>query len=86
MLVPRSNVKNLVLRPDVMRAIEAGRFHIHAIDDVDDALEVLTGRPAGVRNDIGAFPSGSINAAVEARLSAFAERSRQFALKAPGSE
>lgn len=79
-------MKNLVLRSDVMRAIEVGRFHIHAIDDVGDALEVLTGKPAGVRDDTGTFPHGSINAAVEARLCAFAEGARQFALESPASE
>ena len=83
-LIPRSNVKDLMLRKDVLRAIEAGRFHVHAIDDVDDALELLGGRPAGAPDSSGAFPAGSINSRVEARLLGFAESARQFASRAPG--
>jgi hypothetical protein len=74
----RLSAADLVLRADVLRAIEGGRFHIHAIDDVDDALELLTGRPAGVRDGNGAFPPGRVNASVERRLFAFAESAREF--------
>ena len=78
-LIPKSNVKNLMLRQDVVEAIAAGRFHVHAVEHVDDAVELLTGRPAGVRNEAGIFPDGSVNALVEARLLAFAESARTFA-------
>lgn len=45
---------------------------------MDDALELLTGRPAGVRDGNGAFAPGSVNASVERRLFAFAESAREF--------
>jgi lon-related putative ATP-dependent protease len=77
-LIPRSNVKNLMLRGDVVAAVEAGRFQIHAIEDVDEAVELLTGVPAGERDADGRFADGSVNALVEARLVAFAERARSF--------
>lgn len=77
-LIPKSNVKNLMLRRDVVEAVEAGRFHIHAIENVDDALELLTGKPAGARDHEGHFPDGSINALIEARLVWFAESARAF--------
>lgn len=80
-LIPRSNVKNLVLRADVLEALDAGRFQIHAVEHVDDALELLTGMPAGRRDASGAFPEGTVNAAVETRLHDLAERARNFASK-----
>lgn len=77
-LIPRSNVKNLMLRREVVAAVESGRFHVHAIETVDDAIELLTGQPAGARDQSGAFPEGSVNARVEARLIAFARSARSF--------
>jgi predicted ATP-dependent protease len=77
-LIPRSNVKNLMLRSDVVAAVESGRFQIHAIESVDEAVELLTGMPAGVRDADGRFSDGSVNALVEAQLVSFAERARSF--------
>ena len=83
-LIPRSNVKNLMLRRDVLEAVESGRFQVQAIENVDDAIELLTGKPAGARDPGGKFPDGSINALIEARLASFAETSRSF-LSKPGA-
>ena len=80
-LIPRSNVKNLMLRHDVVAAVEAGRFHVYAVEQVDEALELLTGKPAGGRDQAGRFAYGSINALVEARLVSFAEAARSFVAK-----
>ncbi|MGE0462541.1 MAG: AAA family ATPase [Vicinamibacterales bacterium] len=77
-IVPKSNVKNLMLRQDVVEAVAAGRFHVHAVEEVDDALELLTGTTAGARDGAGSFPEGSVNARVEARLMGFAEAARAF--------
>lgn len=84
-LIPKTNVKNLVLRKDVLEAIDAGQFQVHAIEDVDDAMELLTGKPAGRRDDAGSFPEGSVNALVEARLSAFAHSARSFVARPLGT-
>lgn len=84
-VIPNSNVKNLMLRRDVVEAVEAGRFHVYVVKDVDDALELLTGKPAGVRDCSGRFPDGSINALVEARLVSFAERARTFFTRPPAT-
>lgn len=85
-LIPKSNTKNLMLRRDVIEAVAADRFRVHAIDTVDDAIELLTGRPAGTRDDAGKFPDGSINALVEARLACFAESARSFLARPPAAE
>ena len=77
-LIPRRNVDNLMLRPEVVDAVAEGRFHIHAIGHVDQALELLTGLPAGQRGLNGEFPAGSVNANVEMRLLDFAAARRDF--------
>jgi predicted ATP-dependent protease len=77
-IIPGSNAKNLMVNQDVADAIDAGLFQIHAVASVDDALELLTGAPAGARDADGHFRGGSFNALVEARLTAFAENARAF--------
>jgi lon-related putative ATP-dependent protease len=79
-IIPSSNARNLMLRADVVAAVEAGKFHIYGVDTVDDALTLLMQKPAGTRDASGRFPEGSINAAVDARLRHFAECRRSFAL------
>ncbi|HVV83918.1 MAG TPA: Lon protease family protein, partial [Kofleriaceae bacterium] len=78
-IIPRANVDHLMLRSDVVAAVAAGRFHLHAVADVDEAIELLTGVAAGARDADGLFPEGSVNALVEARLARFAEDARRFA-------
>jgi predicted ATP-dependent protease len=68
-----------MLRPDVVAAVEAGAFHIYPVETVDQGIELLTGMEAGTRDEQGAFPDGTINAKVEARLRTFADRRRRFA-------
>ncbi len=77
-LIPRHNVDNLMLRADVIAAVADGRFQIHAINHVDQALELLTGLPAGTRGLGGEFEPGTVNANVEARLLYFAATRRDF--------
>jgi predicted ATP-dependent protease len=73
-LIPTSNVKHLMLRQDVIEAVDAGRFHIYPIEWVDQGMEILTGMPAGERDEAGNYPEGSINYRVEARLADLAEK------------
>lgn len=67
-LMPKANVKHLMLRQDVVEAVHAGRFHIYAVDDVDQAIELLTGIPAGEPDADGNVPEGSINHLVATQL------------------
>ena len=78
-LIPAANTDNLMLRPDVVAAVEAGAFHIYPVETVDQGIELFTGMEAGTRDEQGAFPDGTINAKVEARLRTFADRRRRFA-------
>ncbi len=77
-LVPRANVKHLMLRRDVREAADRGAFHVYAVDTVDDALELLTGLPAGERDARGGFPEGSINRRIADRLVQLAEQRQAF--------
>jgi predicted ATP-dependent protease len=77
-VIPAANVKHLMLRPDVVEAAAAGRFHVWAVETVDEAVEVLTGLPAGEREG-GRFRPGTFNARVESRLEGLAEHARDFA-------
>ena len=77
-IVPTSNVQHLMLRYDVVEAVEAGQFHIYPMRTVDEAIELLTGIPAGERDEEGNFPEGSVNQLVEARLIELAEKQRAF--------
>lgn len=65
-----------MLREDVVQAVRDGKFHVYGVAGVDEALELLTGIPAGQKGADGTYPPGSINALVQARLSEFAERWR----------
>jgi predicted ATP-dependent protease len=77
-VIPAANMRHLMLRDDVVEAVEAGRFHIYAVDTIDQGIEVLTGKPAGMRDETGRFPDSSVNGLVEQRLTAFASQARAF--------
>lgn len=80
-LIPKSNVRHLMLRDDVVRAVEQEKFHIIPVANVETGIEVLCGRKAGSRDKNGNFPSGSIYDLVERRLQKFAEDRRVFGKK-----
>ncbi|OFW05170.1 MAG: hypothetical protein A3I61_10420 [Acidobacteria bacterium RIFCSPLOWO2_02_FULL_68_18] len=81
-LIPAANKRHLMLRAEVIAAVRAGRFHVYAIDAVDQAMEVLTGVAAGERDVTGRFPSGTVNCRVEQRLEALARQARSFRMGA----
>lgn len=77
-LIPAANVKNLMLRADVVQAARDGRFHIYAVETIDQGMEILTGLLAGEPDENGRYPEGSLNHRVEARLAEMAEKVRAF--------
>lgn len=78
-IIPASNRQSLMLREDVVAAVRAGRFAIHAIKTVDEGIQLLTGLEAGDKGPNGRFGADTVNGRVEARLKTFAERTRAFA-------
>jgi lon-related putative ATP-dependent protease len=77
-LIPRDNVKHLMLREDVVAAVAAGHFHVHPIASIDEAIGLLTGVVAGQRDATGAFPPDSVNGRVEQRLRQLALARRHY--------
>ncbi len=78
-IIPASNVSHLMLREDVVAAVSEGRFNVHSVDDVNGAIELLTGVPAGDRDDNGNLPTDSVNGMAEKTLIELAVRRREFA-------
>ncbi|MBN1945249.1 MAG: AAA family ATPase [Bradymonadales bacterium] len=76
-LIPHANQQNLMLRREVVEAVEKGQFSIYAIRTVDEGMELLTGLTAGQRSARGRFPRNSLNHRVEKRLKAFAEARKE---------
>lgn len=77
-LIPASNVQHLMLRRDVVEAVEAGRFHVYPVETVDQGIEILTGLSAGKPDEAGTYPEGSINHRVKERLAELAEQRQAF--------
>jgi lon-related putative ATP-dependent protease len=87
-VIPASNAPHLMLREDVVAAVQAGQFHIYTVETVDDGIALLTGTPAGERGPDDAYPDDTINARIEQRLNAMAQslRSLNVPTTDPGSK
>ena len=72
-LLPADNVDNLMLKDEVVAAVAEGRFHIYPVRTIEEAMEVLTGMPAGRRRKDGHFPTGTLYHLVDRRLAALAD-------------
>jgi lon-related putative ATP-dependent protease len=78
-LIPKSNVQHLMLRKDVIDAVNSGAFHIYPVEHVDQGIELLTGIPAGEKQADGTYPEDSINGKVKSRLEKMAKQLTQYA-------
>jgi len=76
-IIPVQNVGDLTLDDEVIEAVRAGLFHIYAITHADDGIELLTGAPAGVKNEKGKYPPDSVHGRVFKKLKDFNKRSSQ---------
>ncbi len=72
-MMPDSNVKDLMLRKDVVKAIEDGSFNIYKVKTIDEGIEILTDKKAGTKKANGTFPRGTINYLVNEKLQELAE-------------
>jgi lon-related putative ATP-dependent protease len=77
-VIPDSNVENLMLKETLVEAIKEGRFHIWPVHTIDEGIEVLTGVKAGARLADGKFETESVNARVDARLREMVEALQRF--------
>jgi lon-related putative ATP-dependent protease len=77
-MIPESNVKDLMLRKDVVEAVKKKKFHVYAVKTIDEGIEILTGKKAGGIKPDGAYPKGTINALVNQKLKELAEGLKKF--------
>jgi len=80
-IIPHQNVKDLILRPDVMKAVKDGKFHIYPIKTVNEGIEILTELPSGKRRAKGKFPKGTVMRIVDDKLYEMAMILRNFGQK-----
>lgn len=78
-LIPESNVKNLMLKDEVVEVVKEERFHVWPVKTIDQGIEILTGVKAGERKEDGTFEEGMVNYLVDKRLGELAETLRKFA-------
>ena len=77
-LIPKTNIVNLMLRQDIVEACKSGMFHIYPVSTIDEGIEILTGLPAGERDAKGHYPENSINGKVQKRLNQFLEQNLEY--------
>ncbi|MBR4927561.1 MAG: AAA family ATPase [Alphaproteobacteria bacterium] len=77
-IIPASNVQNLMLSREVVEAVKAKKFHLWAVKTIDEGIEILTGKPAGVANKNGVYPNGTINKAVADNLFQYFQRMQKI--------
>lgn len=77
-LIPESNVQNLMLKEEIIDAVKAGKFHIYSVKTIEEGIEILTGVEAGSRRSDRTFEEKTVNYLVNERLKEIAERLREF--------
>ncbi len=85
-IIPRTNIRDLTLKTEVIDAVKEEKFHIWAIETVDDAMELLTGMEAGRPDEKGNFPEETVYFQVERELDKLAELVRKLARENRGND
>lgn len=76
-IIPQSTVHNLMLNPEVVEAVKEKKFHIYAVNTIDEGMEILTGKESGSPDKDGSYPPDSINGQIARRLTEFFKKSQQ---------
>ena len=77
-MIPESNVQNLMLKEEVVEAVKAGKFNIYSVITIDQGIEVLTGKKAGQRRADGTFEEDTISYLVDKQLKFMAEKLKDY--------
>jgi len=85
-MIPRINVRDLMLQEEVVAAVRAGQFHIWAVETIPEGIEILSGLPAGATAVDGRYPEGTVFGRVQAAVERYAAASRDFAKKLLGDQ
>jgi lon-related putative ATP-dependent protease len=85
-IIPQANVQQLMLKKEIVDAVRAGQFHVWAAGYVDEAMEILTGLPAGRLLPEGGFEAGSVNERVDQKLRKLMDLARKFLKEEDGKK
>ena len=77
-MIPESNVQNLMLKEEVVDAVKAGKFNVYSVRTIDEGIEVLTGTKAGQRRADGTYEEGTVNYLVDKQLREMAEKLKEY--------
>ena len=80
-IIPHQNVQNLMLRGDVIDAVQTGQFHIYPVHSIDEGIEILTGIMAGGKLEGGTFEKDTLNFVVDQELQRLAQSWKTFTSK-----
>jgi lon-related putative ATP-dependent protease len=85
-MIPDSNIQNLMLKEEIVDAVKAGKFHIYSAKTIDEGIEVLTGVKAGEKRQDGTFEDETVNYRVDKHLREMAEKMKDFASFSTGQK
>jgi lon-related putative ATP-dependent protease len=77
-MIPESNVQNLMLKEEIIEAVKKGKFRIYSVKTIDEGIEILTGVKAGEKQKDGSFENGTVNDRVDKHLRGMAEKLQEF--------
>ena len=77
-IIPIQNINNLVLRNDVVKAIEDNKFHLYAVENIGEGIELLTSMKAGIKDDMGNYEEGSFYHLIERELSQMSLKLKEY--------
>ena len=77
-MIPDSNVQNLMLKEEVVEAVKAGKFSVYSVKTIDEGIEVLTGAKAGQKGADGTFEEGTVNYLVDKQLREMADKLKEY--------
>ncbi len=78
-IIPHQNAHNLMLKDEIVEAVQAGKFHIFSVNTIDDGIEILTGIKAGEKKDDGTFEEGTVNYLVDREMQRLATSWKAYA-------
>jgi predicted ATP-dependent protease len=77
-MIPESNVQNLMLKEELVEAVKEGKFNIYSVKTIDEGIEFLTGTKAGERGEDGTFEEGTVNYLVDKQLTEMANKLKEY--------
>lgn len=77
-MIPESNLQNLMLKEEIVEAVKSGKFHIFVVGSIEEGIELLTGVKAGKRLPDGSFEENTVYGKVDKRLQEMADILKQY--------